>query len=121
VDTTGELRDWYQLATLVFVGKTLTAIGGQNPAEPAIIGKPVVFGPHMENFATLARSLVECDGAIRIENADSLAPVFAGLLRNPERRAALVRHAEQVLAAHRGATQRTAELLLSLQSPRPAR
>ncbi|HET9857129.1 MAG TPA: glycosyltransferase N-terminal domain-containing protein, partial [Chthoniobacterales bacterium] len=51
IDSTGELRDWYGVATLAFIGKSLLARGGQNPAEAILAGKPVVFGPHMENFA----------------------------------------------------------------------
>src|SRR5436190_7986755 len=51
LDTTGELQRWYGIATVVFVGNSLTAHGGQNPVEPILAGKPVVFGPHMENFA----------------------------------------------------------------------
>src|SRR5256886_12081596 len=53
LDTTGELQRWYSIATVVFVGKSLTAHGGQNPVEPIFAGKPVVFGPHMQNFAML--------------------------------------------------------------------
>src|SRR5205823_749911 len=55
LDTTGELQRWYAIATIVFIGKSLTAHGGQNPVEPIMAGKPVVFGPHMENFGTLAK------------------------------------------------------------------
>ncbi|MGH7976585.1 MAG: 3-deoxy-D-manno-octulosonic acid transferase, partial [Limisphaerales bacterium] len=51
VNTTGELKFFYECATLVFVGKSLTAIGGQNPIEPGALGKPMVFGPNMQNFA----------------------------------------------------------------------
>jgi 3-deoxy-D-manno-octulosonic-acid transferase len=119
LDTTGELRQWYAVATAVFIGKSLTANGGQNPVEPILAGKPVVFGPHMENFATLARSLVQSDAAIQIGNEDALAPAIADLLRNAERRATLVRNAQAVLAPHRGATHRTAELLIALR-PRGA-
>src|SRR5262249_36444196 len=57
LDTTGELQRWYSIATVVFIGKSLTAHGGQNPVEPILAGKPVVFGPHMENFATLTKTL----------------------------------------------------------------
>ena len=67
LDTTGELRMWYAVATVVFIGKSLTAHGGQNPVEPILAGKPVVFGPHMENFSALAQSLLRtrrrCPGA----------------------------------------------------------
>jgi len=114
LDTTGELRNWYAAATVVFMGKSLTAHGGQNPVEPSLAGKPVVFGPHMENFAVLAQALIERGGAIQIPTADGLAEVLADLLRSPERRAQLVQNARDVLAVHQGATQRTAELLLAL-------
>ncbi|MDQ6624440.1 MAG: hypothetical protein M3Y86_13280, partial [Verrucomicrobiota bacterium] len=120
LDTTGELRDWYRVASVVFIGKSLTARGGQNPVEPILADKPVVFGPYMENFATLARTLVERGGAVQVRAAAELAPVFAQLLRDPERGAALVRQAREVLAAHRGATTRTAQLLLSLTPGRDA-
>ena len=69
LDTTGELRNWYSVATVVFIGKSLTARGGQNPVEPILAGKPVVFGPHMENFASLARALVAEEAAIQVGEA----------------------------------------------------
>ena len=116
LDTTGELRNWYAIATLVFVGKSLAAHGGQNPVEPILAGRPVVFGLHMENFASLARALVEQEGAIQVRDGDALTAISVALLRDPERRARLVRNAERVLAPHRGATQRTAELLMQLRS-----
>ena len=67
LDTTGELRDWYSVATIVFIGKSLTARGGQNPVEAIVADRPVVFGPHMENFAALAQALVAAGGALQIE------------------------------------------------------
>src|SRR5262249_34738566 len=53
INTTGELRNWYKTATVVFIGKSLTAHGGQNPVEAISALKPVILGPHMENFASL--------------------------------------------------------------------
>lgn len=120
LDTTGELRMWYAVATVVFVGKSLTAHGGQNPVEPILAGKPVMFGPHMENFPALARSLLAHDAAVQVANSAELVERAAELLRHPARRAELVRNAERVLAVHRGATQRTAELALALRS-RPSK
>ena len=114
LDTTGELRHWYAVASAVFIGKSLTTKGGQNPVEPILAGKPVVFGPHMENFATLARSLIERGAATQVRDADELVAAIGDLLREPQRRAAIVQKAHEVLAAHQGATRRTAELLLSL-------
>jgi 3-deoxy-D-manno-octulosonic-acid transferase len=113
LDTTGELKDWYSLATLAFVGKSLTAHGGQNPVEPALAGKAVVFGPHMENFALVVRLLLEADGAIQVSGLTELEGEIATLLGAPERRVALGRNAIRSLAAHQGATRRTVAAILT--------
>jgi 3-deoxy-D-manno-octulosonic-acid transferase len=115
IDTTGELRDWYAIATVVFMGKSLTAHGGQNPVEPIMAGKPVIFGPYMENFAALARCLVRANGAVQIANRESLQEELKRLLRDGNARASLVANAAKVLAVHRGATARTANLLMKLE------
>jgi 3-deoxy-D-manno-octulosonic-acid transferase len=114
IDTTGELRDWYGVATLVFIGKSLLASGGQNPAEAILAGKPVVFGPHMENFAALAKSLVEQNGAIQVNSPTDLRRTITHLLANPDEREKIVENARRVLEAHRGATVRTAQLVVDL-------
>jgi 3-deoxy-D-manno-octulosonic-acid transferase len=114
LDTTGDLRRWYVIATIVFMGKSLTAHGGQNPVEPIIAGKPVVFGPHMENFATLAKALVSKKGAIQVHDIDSLERTIAGLLRDSEARERLVQGAREVLSKHEGATARAAALIHEL-------
>lgn len=119
LDTTGELRAWYSAATVVFIGKSLTTTGGQNPVEPILAGKPVVFGPHMENFAALTRSLLQHLAAIQISDAESLKVEVAELLRDPIRRGHLVENAAQVLAPHRGATAHTASLVLAAKSLAP--
>jgi len=115
LDSTGELRDWYTAATIVFMGKSLTARGGQNPVEPILAGKPILFGPHMENFSTLARALVMSGGAIEVPDAESLEARMVALLRESGARARLVANAQQVLATHGGATTRTAKLVTSLK------
>lgn len=114
IDTTGELHDWYGVATLVFIGKSLLASGGQNPAEAILAGKPVVFGPHMENFAALAKSLVEQNGAIQVNSPTDLRRTITHLLANPDEREKIVENARRVLEAHRGATVRTAQLVVDL-------
>jgi 3-deoxy-D-manno-octulosonic-acid transferase len=111
LDTTGELQRWYDIATVVFMGKSLTAHGGQNPVEPILAGKPVVFGPYMENFATLANTLVSKKGAIQVCDADSLERAVVELLRDSEARQRLVQNAREVLSAHQGATARAAALI----------
>ena len=117
LDKTGELQAWYRLATVVFIGKSLTAHGGQNPVEAIIAGVPVVFGPHMENFAVLAKSLVARNGATRVNNAEQLKQSLAYLLSNQEARLRLIKNAEEVLAEHRGAAARTARILDCLVPP----
>ena len=114
LDTTGELQKWYPVATVVFIGKSLMAHGGQNPVEPIIAGKPVIFGPHMENFAMLAMSLVANNGAIQVNDAGELERAAEKLLRDGETRRLLVQNAGEVLAHHRGATARTAQFIVDL-------
>ena len=114
LDRTGELRKWYAVGSVVFVGKSLTAFGGQNPVEPIVAGKPVIFGPHMENFAALARELVAKNGALQIADEEALEQAVRKLLTDPETRKRLVENARAVISAHRGATKRTAELVLQL-------
>ena len=66
VNTTGELRFFYEHATVVFVGKSLTAVGGQNPIEPGALGKAMVFGPNMQNFADITRNFVAQNAAVQV-------------------------------------------------------
>ena len=115
LDKTGELPRWYGIATVAFIGKSLTSRGGQNPVEPIVAGVPVIFGPHMENFAALAKSLVAHKAAIQVNDADELEGAAEKLLRDGELRRALVHNAEEVLAQHRGATARTAQLIVDLK------
>ena len=115
LDTTGELQQWYNIASVVFIGKSLTAHGGQNPVEPILAGKAVVFGPHMENFATLAAALVSKKGAIQVRDSDSLERVIVELLLDSELREQLVQNAHQALARHQGATARAAALVHDLK------
>jgi 3-deoxy-D-manno-octulosonic-acid transferase len=120
LDRTGELQRWYTIATVVFIGKSLTAHGGQNPVEPILAGKPVIFGPHMENFARLAKTLVAKNGAIQVSDIDSLEMAVDNLLRDSETRQRLVQSAREVLNQHRGATARAAALIADLRSGREA-
>ena len=118
IDSTGELRDWYSVATIAFVGKSLLARGGQNPAEAILAGKPVVFGPHMENFAVLAKTLVAQSGAVQVTSATELRRAIASLLANPDDREKMVERARKVLDTHRGAAARTAQLIVELAPAR---
>jgi 3-deoxy-D-manno-octulosonic-acid transferase len=112
VNTTGELRFFYQNATVVFVGKSLTAVGGQNPIEPGALGKAMVLGPNMQNFADITRSFVAQQGAIQVPGPEGLEGAIAGLLADENRRAELGRNAQRVVRENLGAIDRTVEMIL---------
>ena len=116
VDSTGELRDWYACATVVFVGKSLLSRGGQNPAEPIMAGRPVAFGPNMQNFAVLVHGLIHGQGAVQVPDEAALPTALAPLLGDAGARATLVRNGQAVIASHRGATDRTCEILSALRA-----
>jgi len=112
VNTTGELMSFYTCATVVFVGKSLTATGGQNPIEPGALGKPLVFGPHMENFRPIAADFVASDGAVQVPDAAALESTLATLLADAGRRAQLGANALRVVQRNQGASTRTAEMIV---------
>ena len=82
LDTIGELAQLYQIATAVFVGGSLVPAGGHNILEPAAHGKPIVFGPHMENFQEIAETFLANGAAIQVQNERELEDT----LRRPDGR-----------------------------------
>jgi 3-deoxy-D-manno-octulosonic-acid transferase len=112
VDSTGELNDWYQTATVVVIGKSFTGIGGQNPVEPLLARKPVILGPHMENFKFLVEELAREKGVVQLASESSLTVAVEQLLSNSKAASELVANSDQVLARHRGATERAARFIL---------
>ncbi|OGL61788.1 MAG: hypothetical protein A3I72_02805 [Candidatus Tectomicrobia bacterium RIFCSPLOWO2_02_FULL_70_19] len=114
LDAMGRLAGAYEGASLAFIGGSLIPHGGQNPIEAARWGVPVVFGPHMGNFAEVAEALVREGGAIQAEGSYALEMAFDGWLSD---RAALWRAggaARRVVEANQGAAARTADFLLGL-------
>jgi 3-deoxy-D-manno-octulosonic-acid transferase len=112
VNTTGELKYFYEHATVVFVGKSLTAEGGQNPIEPAALGKPIVFGPNMQNFADIVRAFLAQNGAVQTQDAAELEKVLAELLADAARREELGRNAVKVVRQNLGAIERTIDMIV---------
>ena len=111
VDTTGELAAWQHLADLVVIGKSFLATGGQNPAEAIVAGKPVVFGPHMENFDALVKMLLARDGAVQVADLPELETRAAALLGDAPGSQRIAAAGRAALEAHRGATRMAAELV----------
>jgi 3-deoxy-D-manno-octulosonic-acid transferase len=112
VNTTGELKYFYEHATIIFVGKSLTAEGGQNPIEPGALGKAMVFGPNMQNFAEVARSFLQQDGAVQVRDAAELEKALGDLLADEARRAELGRNALKVVHDNLGAIERTVDMIV---------
>jgi len=113
VNTTGELRYFYEVADLVFIGKSLTAHGGQNPIEPATLAKPVLFGPHMENFAQIVPQFLEQGGALEVADEAALERAVEELLADPARRQLMGRRAAEVVRANQGSLEKTVQMILS--------
>jgi 3-deoxy-D-manno-octulosonic-acid transferase len=119
LDTIGELASIYQLGIVVFVGGSLVPTGGHNVLEPAIFGKPIVFGPHMENFREIADTFVAAGAAVRLDEERQLEETFLDLLGDPVRRARLGAAARALVEANRGAKDKTMTVLETLVQPAP--
>lgn len=112
VNTTGELRYFYEHATAVFVGKSLTAEGGQSPIEPAALGCAITFGPHMQNFEPVASEFVRRGGALRVTDVDSLTEALDKILTQEDYRHHLGDQARAVVMENQGAIGRTVEMIV---------
>lgn len=112
VNSTGELKYFYKHADVVFVGKSLTAEGGQNPLEPGALARAMVFGPNMQNFAEIAGRLVARQAALQVKDAAELEATLVRLLADEKLRAELGRNALQVVRENMGAADRTVEMIL---------
>jgi len=117
LDTIGELAQLYQLATVVFVGGSLADHGGHNILEPAIFGKPIIFGPHMQNFREIAEVFVLNDAAIQVHTERELDNAILSLVRDPVQRARLGAAARALVEANRGAKDKTLAVLGELLPP----
>jgi 3-deoxy-D-manno-octulosonic-acid transferase len=117
LDTIGELAQLYQVATVVFVGGSLVDAGGHNILEPAVFGKPIVFGPYMQNFAEIARTFLDNNAAIQVRTGGELEPALLDLLGDPVRRASLGAAARALVEANRGARAKTLTAIAQLLPP----
>ncbi|OQA33042.1 MAG: 3-deoxy-D-manno-octulosonic acid transferase [Betaproteobacteria bacterium ADurb.Bin341] len=113
-DSMGEMVAYYTLADVAFIGGSLLPLGGQNLIEAAACGCPILVGPHTFNFEQATEDALGCGAAQRIANADELAGAINLLLASPEQRQRMRQAALEFAAAHRGATDRTMQLILSL-------
>lgn len=126
LDTIGELAAVYEHATIVFVGGSLIQKGGHNILEPALFAKPIVVGPHMENFRQIARDFLAAKAMLQLPNAEPerlgqlLGATFTSLINSPAERKSLGENARALIDQNRGATSRVAEALSVLLDPHRA-
>jgi 3-deoxy-D-manno-octulosonic-acid transferase len=112
VNTQGEAPQFCEHAAIVVLGKTFTAHGGENPAEPASLGKPIIFGPNIGDHTEMAKTLLDSKGACQVANVDELETVLDDLLPDKARCKTMGRAAKQASQAYRGALERVVDTVL---------
>jgi len=113
-DTMGELRKFYALATVAFVGRSLVPMGGSDVMEVAALGKPPVVGPHVSNFADAVGKLLSAGAALQVDQPERLAGVIGEVLSDRAKLGQMSASAREVVQSNQGATRRTAERLCEL-------
>ncbi|NLC53294.1 MAG: hypothetical protein GX770_04950 [Firmicutes bacterium] len=119
LNTIGELFKVYSLATLAFCGGSLVPLGGQNPLEPAFWGKPVLYGPSMEDFLDAKRLLEEVGAGIPVKDAEELGERIIALLKDED---SLVRRGQagrEMLQKQQGSSERTLKLVRKVLPKHP--
>lgn len=116
LDTLGELERIYGIAKVTFVGGSLVQFGGHNLLEPASLGRPVLFGPHMHNFVLMAELLVEAQGGRRVDDGESLFQAMDQLLVNDELCESLGRKARTFVEQNQGALHRIVTRIEEMKS-----
>ena len=112
LDTIGELRMAYSLATVVVVGRSFGAQYGSDPIEPVALGKPVVIGPATSDFAAIVQVLTAAGGMIQTTR-EELAGVLAGLVEDDARSQRLAAAGREAIRGQQGASERYARMLLA--------
>lgn len=112
-DTMGELRKFYALADVVFVGRSLVPLGGSDLMEVAGLAKPMIAGPHTDNFAEAAALLQTSGGIAVVRTSEALAARVAELLENREESLRMGRAARATIIERRGATEKTVTRMLA--------
>ena len=114
LDTIGELPATYSAATIVFCGGSLVPKGGQNILEPAMWGKPILYGPSMEDFADARRLIHDAGGGVMVETAEQFAAKATQWLLTPRQAAVAGLAARNAILPHRGAAGKHAAVVNSL-------
>ena len=111
LDTVGDLQKFYALGDIAFVGGSLVDAGGHNLLEPARVHKPILFGPHMANFAAIAQEMKAKGGGVEVRGVEDLVRELTELLGDADKRRAMGEKAYQVATDEQGVGEQTARLV----------
>ena len=106
-DTIGDLRKFYSLATIIFVGRSLVPMGGSDMVEAAALGKCTIFGPYAFNFKQTVDALLAEQGAIMVEDKQDLLQTMQKCLTEPDFAKQIAQNGRQVIKKNQGATKKT--------------
>jgi len=112
IDTIGELLLAYSISEAAFVGGSFVPVGGHNILEPASLGKPVIFGPYMDNFSLSRELILDCSGGIEVDSSDELFSAFYKLLKEPSSK--MGKAAQEMVEKNKGAVEKNVNLIKSL-------
>ncbi len=112
----GELKLLYGAADVSFVGGSMVPVGGHNTLEPAVMGVPIVFGPHMINFKEIANNMLATGAAIQCHSKEEIINTMVQVHADGEYRASLVSNANAFVGKNQGATEKTIEIIQGLLS-----
>lgn len=112
LDTIGELMSAYKIADVVFVGGSLVPVGGHNVMEPAVLGKPIIFGPYMENFEEIKNLLLLNNGAKQIKTEEELKKELVIFLSDIKKRNIIGENARLIIKQNQGASLKYANLII---------
>jgi 3-deoxy-D-manno-octulosonic-acid transferase len=112
VDTVGDLLSIYSKSKVAFVGGSMAPYGGQNILEPLFVGTPVVFGPHVNNFRSVADQIIDHKAGILVQNSESLLAAIHSLLTDDQLQKEMIIAGRHILDLQRGAMKKSADLIL---------
>ena len=113
-DTMGDLKKFYSLATVVFVGRSLTKMGGSDMMEPTALGKCTIFGPYTFNFRQTVTALLEAEGAIQVADADQFCEAAKKCLTDNGYARSIATNGQEIIKKNQGATKKTIEAISGL-------
>ena len=119
IDTVGELRHWWGVCQIATVGGSFGDRGGQNMLEPAGYGCAVSFGPNTRNFKDIANRLIQAGAAVRVHDQAQLKDFVVTCLTDSSATRLLGHAASQMVNEHRGAIDRTMQLLVASENKNP--